>query len=327
MRMRHLHLLCYVFILPHAVSAGDIHIFCSHTGPGEGSPPELVPGQPAYQTNPVFLPGEPIYVWAQASPNELIDAIGVDLRTNGAALMNGPLGVANPLIVPAPAYPIGRWNGYLVGTPMPPALSHVINVKMVAVPVPIPPAVIFFGGVSNPVNKFDAFDGYNDPATQSAVVFGFYADGGDGSGYFRINSLLTVTLSPPDPVYFGWGDPPVDGGTTGSESLLPDWFVSRNPDLDGIDYLIDNCPGIANSDQSDTDRDGMGDVCDPCPGSGSGDMNGDLVINELDLDGFVTKLLDPTARGPFDPCTANVDGSAAVDGRDIPLFMHLMAGN
>jgi hypothetical protein len=36
-------------------------------------------------------------------------------------------------------------------------------------------------------------------------------------------------------------------------------------DGDGVCNDVDNCPDVANADQSDTDRDGMGDACDPAP--------------------------------------------------------------
>ena len=35
-----------------------------------------------------------------------------------------------------------------------------------------------------------------------------------------------------------------------------------DPDNDGIDSSIDNCPMTANPDQADSDGDGVGDVCD-----------------------------------------------------------------
>src|SRR6185295_14136994 len=34
-------------------------------------------------------------------------------------------------------------------------------------------------------------------------------------------------------------------------------------ELDGVANTMDNCPGVANVDQADTDNDGVGDACDP----------------------------------------------------------------
>jgi alpha-tubulin suppressor-like RCC1 family protein len=60
-----------------------------------------------------------------------------------------------------------------------------------------------------------------------------------------------------------WGDnrngqiiPPTGNDFVGSE--MPD-----DNDGDGVPDEIDNCPTVANTDQTDADNDGIGDVCDP----------------------------------------------------------------
>jgi FG-GAP repeat/Thrombospondin type 3 repeat len=49
---------------------------------------------------------------------------------------------------------------------------------------------------------------------------------------------------------------------------------NRDADGDGVSDGSDNCPTVANSDQRDTDRDGVGDACDPTPGSTPGCAGG-----------------------------------------------------
>jgi len=55
------------------------------------------------------------------------------------------------------------------------------------------------------------------------------------------------------------GDDGDDGGDDTSDGGDP-----NDTDGDGVTDG-DNCPGMANSDQKDTDSDGLGDVCDNCP--------------------------------------------------------------
>ena len=94
------------------------------------------------------------------------------------------------------------------------------------------------------------------------------------------------------------------------------WPVRKVPDddFDNIANDVDNCPAVANNDQSDIDDDGLGDVCDP------------------DADGDGTTNVDELAAGtnPFDPppiaiasvqqvsnigatATVSLDGSGSVD--------------
>lgn len=49
---------------------------------------------------------------------------------------------------------------------------------------------------------------------------------------------------------------------------VPDEGGAADPDTDGIPNLCDNCPDIANQDQTDTNRDGQGDACTPCTPEG-----------------------------------------------------------
>jgi len=65
----------------------------------------------------------------------------------------------------------------------------------------------------------------------------------------------------------------------------PTWYVSCNADsdVDGIDDDLDNCPQVANPDQSDVDADGRGDACDDV----NDDVDADGVHNDLDNCRFV----------------------------------------
>ncbi len=68
-----------------------------------------------------------------------------------------------------------------------------------------------------------------------------------------------------------------------------------DPDGDGVETLLDNCPDTPNEDQLDSDSDGIGDACDNCPmaanidqadedGDGVGDVCAGPIYNP-DIDG------------------------------------------
>ena len=77
---------------------------------------------------------------------------------------------------------------------------------------------------------------------------------GYGAGFIQLDDRCTYTLTVDQngsgPVYagqsHGTGETPEDGSDT---------------DGDGVPNLADNCPAIANSDQTDSNRDGAGDAC------------------------------------------------------------------
>jgi hypothetical protein len=93
-------------------------------------------------------------------------------------------------------------------------------------------------------------------------------------------------------------------------------------DGDGIPGALDNCPGVANTDQADADGDGVGDVCDLCPlvadpdqldtdGDGAGDecdVCPEDATDDADGDGFCA----PEDCGVLDP-DVNPDGHEVCD--------------
>jgi MYXO-CTERM domain-containing protein len=77
-----------------------------------------------------------------------------------------------------------------------------------------------------------------------------------------------------------------------------------DPDLDndGVDDDVDNCPGLTNGDQLDTDEDGQGDLCDD-------DDDGDEIPDaddECPLDVDPNCGEKPTVPGEGGGCDCNL---------------------
>ena len=91
----------------------------------------------------------------------------------------------------------------------------------------------------------------------------------------------------------------------------PASWQDPRPDSDGDDVpdVIDNCLGIYNPDQRDTDGDGYGNRCDA-------DLNNDGVVNFADLALFRQRF------GTVDP-DADFNGDGVVNFQDLAIFAQL----
>jgi len=115
------------------------------------------------------------------------------------------------------------------------------------------------GVAEEPANQ--VFSG-NYLNAEGQFLFGFGA-GNPNSGWMRARDVVIDTE----------GLLACDGST----SIPPEWNVMENDtDGDGVDNDVDNCPGVANTNQDDFDGNGVGDSCDE-------DVDGDGVLNAGDL--------------------------------------------
>ena len=106
--------------------------------------------------------------------------------------------------------------------------------------------------------------------------------------------------------------PPEDGGSINSFTI--EICGVRDPndfDSDGVPNEVDNCPIVANADQSDNDGDGIGDMCDD-----DDDNDGILDANDNCPFNANADQLDNDGDGLGDACDDDDDNDGVLDEND-----------
>ena len=117
----------------------------------------------------------------------------------------------------------------------------------------------------------------------------------------------------------GYGTPRASAEWNGTITLHGvNWIPSmRDDDGDGFVNTVDNCPFIANEQQTDCDNDGIGDVCDA---STNADCNNDGIADDCQNN----LVADRNQDGRLDECqfaVGDLDLSGIVDGVDLGLML------
>ncbi|MCI5165544.1 MAG: hypothetical protein D3903_05480, partial [Candidatus Electrothrix sp. GM3_4] len=115
----------------------------------------------------------------------------------------------------------------------------------------------------------------------------------DGAAYDHFGKSISVSSGTAIIGAYGNDD---KGNSSGSAYIFS--VSNTDQDDDGFDDDADNCPFMANPDQSDIDLDGVGDVCDNCLSSGNPDQK------------------DTDTDGVGDTCDEDDDGDEIADSID-----------
>jgi acyl-homoserine-lactone acylase len=231
--------------------------------------------------------------------------IGLPTGDNGAAFttpfnpadpINTPSGlnVANPLVQRALADAVTDLTS--AGIPLDAPLDDPVNnhhyqyEKRGPTKIPIhggPGSLGVFNAINVGFSSNPSAPGYTDvPHGSSFVMVTQFTNGCPDD-----RSIVTYSQSEnPNSPYFAdqtqlfsnkqWNDPPFCESevladdpdiTSITECTNPSGCANpiNDPDGDGIDSSVDNCPNDANADQIDRDGDGIGDACDPIDNGGT----------------------------------------------------------
>lgn len=158
-------------------------------------------------------------------------------------------------------------------------------------------------------------------AAQSSQNYTIHTDvlsGGGGESTSETYSAFSTT-----------GQPSAIGesSSTNYNSDAGFWWamVSADYDLDGIPDMFDNCPGVPNPEQEDTNGNGVGDACEGAI-QWLGDLNnsGQVDISDVIL---VLRCSLGLPIEPYEclPC-GNVNGEGSVDISDVILTLRMALG-
>jgi len=116
-------------------------------------------------------------------------------------------------------------------------------------------------------------------------------------------------------IYFDYNEPVVTNSVYNE--------ICNDDDGDMVCNELDNCSGVFNPDQDDTDEDGIGDACDACTDSdddGYGDPGFPLNTCEVDNCPFVANPLQENADGDADGDSCDICTDTDVDGYGEPGY-------